>query len=718
MPNRQNTFLLKRSNVIGKIPPLSGLTIGELALNTADAKLYSLFTSGTTGATEVREIGWDRIHRTGDTVTGDFNFFGDIKISGSSQPNGYALAVTGDTTLSGLTIVYGPTPTSAAIQPGVNNSYDLGNPSFRWREIFTTNIDVSNLASIEYLNVNAFSNFYNTANFYNGGVNITGNTTQYGNVTLSGNTSITGNTTQVGNYHITGNTSQQGTYSHSGNTFITGNTTQIGNFTITGNTTIGGIMSASTAVTNNLVVSGGTGVNWFSGNTSTDLLRVTQTGSGNAFVVEDSNTTDSTPFVVTNNGNVGVGITSPSGKLHVSQGISIFDTLSTGTKTITKFTNSNGVNIRVGYELTQIPTISYENFGLRFGTSFSDDNTISNTSLVLTSGSSVGIGVINPIEKLHVSGNTLINGSLSAITTSGVNRISGNTSTDMLRITQTGSGNALVVEGSLNITGNTSQIGNYNTTGNTTQYGNTYISGTSVSGQCAFEVDGNVCIDGDVLISGDTSLNGDVCISDANSGGASTGTACLGTNLIPTSGTTYHEFQNKNGTLAHLGDLSTGEPNSKGYLYMENNAVSTTIAANSTAFVKISGTTLTISAYNNLFTTGTSSNELVYDYPPSTGTSFTYIKYNISYTASLGSAQNKQITFQLFKLPFPYTGSTQPIPASMTNYVSGSNAATGTLTGIVTAQHLDRFTLYATHTTNTTNTTTLTVSDLTISLFT
>lgn len=107
MANRQNTLLLKRSNIIGKIPPISGLTLGEMALNTADAKLYSLFTSGTTGATEVREIGWNRIHRTGDTVTGDFTFYGDIQISGSSQPNGYALSVTGDTTQLGDTIQVG-----------------------------------------------------------------------------------------------------------------------------------------------------------------------------------------------------------------------------------------------------------------------------------------------------------------------------------------------------------------------------------------------------------------------------------------------------------------------------------------------------------------------------------------------------------------------------------------------------------------------------------
>jgi hypothetical protein len=103
MANRQTTFLLKRSNVPGKIPSSSGLTLGELALNTADAILY---TSGTT-ANNILPIGWDRIHRTGDTVTGDFNYFGDITISGSSLPNGYALAVTGDTNLGGDVFVQG-----------------------------------------------------------------------------------------------------------------------------------------------------------------------------------------------------------------------------------------------------------------------------------------------------------------------------------------------------------------------------------------------------------------------------------------------------------------------------------------------------------------------------------------------------------------------------------------------------------------------------------
>lgn len=74
MAKRENSFLLKRSNVPGKIPLPGDLKLGELALNTADVKLY---TSGTT-ENDIIQIGWDRINRTGDTVTGDFMFNGDL----------------------------------------------------------------------------------------------------------------------------------------------------------------------------------------------------------------------------------------------------------------------------------------------------------------------------------------------------------------------------------------------------------------------------------------------------------------------------------------------------------------------------------------------------------------------------------------------------------------------------------------------------------------
>lgn len=74
MAIRENTFLLKRSNVPGKVPLAGDVQLGEIALNTADVKLYA---SGTT-ENDIVQIGWDRINRTGDTVTGDFIFNGGI----------------------------------------------------------------------------------------------------------------------------------------------------------------------------------------------------------------------------------------------------------------------------------------------------------------------------------------------------------------------------------------------------------------------------------------------------------------------------------------------------------------------------------------------------------------------------------------------------------------------------------------------------------------
>jgi len=66
MAERKNTFILKRSNVAGKIPSSGDLMLGELAINTADVILYA---SGTT-ANSILPIGWDRVSRTGDTMTG------------------------------------------------------------------------------------------------------------------------------------------------------------------------------------------------------------------------------------------------------------------------------------------------------------------------------------------------------------------------------------------------------------------------------------------------------------------------------------------------------------------------------------------------------------------------------------------------------------------------------------------------------------------------
>ena len=66
MANRDTRFLIKRSNVPGKVPAAGSLLLGELGLSTADVILYA---SGTT-ANSILPIGWDRVARTGDTMTG------------------------------------------------------------------------------------------------------------------------------------------------------------------------------------------------------------------------------------------------------------------------------------------------------------------------------------------------------------------------------------------------------------------------------------------------------------------------------------------------------------------------------------------------------------------------------------------------------------------------------------------------------------------------
>jgi ribosomal protein S11 len=53
-------------------------------------------------------------------------------------------------------------------------------------------------------------------------------------------------------------------------------------------------------------------------NSANAALRITQTGAGNALLVEDSASTDSTPFVITAAGDVGIGSTSPVAKLEVA----------------------------------------------------------------------------------------------------------------------------------------------------------------------------------------------------------------------------------------------------------------------------------------------------------------------------------------------------------------------------------------------------------------
>lgn len=69
-------------------------------------------------------------------------------------------------------------------------------------------------------------------------------------------------------------------------------------------------LSGSTTLTGNQVIQ--------TTDNSNAALRITQLGTGNALLVEDSDNPDSSPFIVNANGSVGIGTTTPIGQLTIS----------------------------------------------------------------------------------------------------------------------------------------------------------------------------------------------------------------------------------------------------------------------------------------------------------------------------------------------------------------------------------------------------------------
>jgi len=181
-----------------------------------------------------------------------------------------------------------------------------------------------------------------------------------------------------------------------------------------------------------LNVSGGTGINWFSGNTSSDLVRITQVGTGNAFVVED-NTPESSPFVITSGGSVTIGTTEPfttgggeASQLTVSKGSSgvAFSGLLTSTTAVfqSNTTQSIGMFTPDGSNSQIYFGTPSERFGSYLRWDYTNRNLILSTAnstgkLIFQTANSVevarinqsgnmGLGTNNPSERLDVSGKT------------------------------------------------------------------------------------------------------------------------------------------------------------------------------------------------------------------------------------------------------------------------------------------------------------------------
>ena len=136
----------------------------------------------------------------------------------------------------------------------------------------------------------------------------------------------------------------------------------------------------------------------FAGNSPTEIVRITQTGTGPAFIVEDSENPDVTPFVVTTEGQVAIGVgaggISTGYKLEVDGGDIRFVTGGEGDLI---FSHSNLVsNIRAAGSVQ-----------LGLGANGGD-------AIRINLNNNVGLGTTNPTSALYVVGDSYITGILTA----------------------------------------------------------------------------------------------------------------------------------------------------------------------------------------------------------------------------------------------------------------------------------------------------------------
>jgi hypothetical protein len=180
-----------------------------------------------------------------------------------------------------------------------------------------------------------------------------------------------------------------------------------------------------------------------SASTSTDLLRLTQVGTGNAFVVEDSTNPDITPFVIQGDGKVAIGTSSTVANLEVrangANGILLGQDLAASGQSSRLFF-SNGTDGQ------HIAILNSNNGGFDFRTLSTANVSTGTQRMTIAAGGdvyiaqSLGINQPTPTAKIHV---------VPGSTQSGL-IVAGNSDQDMVRITQIGTGNAIIVEDNTN----------------------------------------------------------------------------------------------------------------------------------------------------------------------------------------------------------------------------------------------------------------------------
>ena len=192
---------------------------------------------------------------------------------------------------------------------------------------------------------------------------------------------------------------------------------------------------------------------------SSDALRITQTGTGNALIVEDSTNPDSTPFVIDQYGRTAIGATSsgaPVSGLASGLGVhsiaSVNNTLSAyqwsadSTQAFVTLSKSRGATPTTQSILSSGDTIGTLMWTGSDGTQFVQAARVE-AAVDGTPGtndmpgrlvfSTTADGASSPTERMRID-------------SAGMVTITNSSTSDALRITQTGTGNALVVEDSAN----------------------------------------------------------------------------------------------------------------------------------------------------------------------------------------------------------------------------------------------------------------------------
>jgi CBS domain-containing protein len=177
----------------------------------------------------------------------------------------------------------------------------------------------------------------------------------------------------------------------------------------------------------------------FSGTTSGDMVRITQLGTGNALVVEDSTNPDASPFVIKGDGYgwVGIGTTNPREELHLQSVDPIIRFTEDGA------TSDNGNwNVGVNNETLYFQAINDSGGGgentFRFTrssnqiVSFEGRNSGVSWFVINNSTQRVGIGTTNPSSPLTVIGDARVSGVVTATTFIGALTGTATTATNVI----------------------------------------------------------------------------------------------------------------------------------------------------------------------------------------------------------------------------------------------------------------------------------------------